>query len=200
VAAGPSGVVVAGLLLAAGAGRRYGGPKSLARDEDGTPWLTRSVERLLEGGCARVVVVLGAGGEEAERLLAQAGSSVWAHVGVVHAPTWHEGMSASLRTGLTALAKAPESVLAALVQLVDLPDVGASVVSRVLADTAGPGDLARAAFDGRPGHPVLIGRDHWDAIVEGATGDRGARDHLTRHPHRLVECGDLAQGSDRDHR
>jgi CTP:molybdopterin cytidylyltransferase MocA len=64
----------------------------------------------------------------------------------------------------------------------------------------GPDDLARAAYDGVPGHPVLIGRDHWAGVVETATGDRGARDYLAAHEVRLVECGDLASGVDVDSR
>ena len=67
---------------------------------------------------------------------------------------------------------------AALVSLVDLPDVDSRVVSRVLAAAVGPGVLARASYDGVPGHPVLLGSDHWADVIEAATGDRGARDFL----------------------
>ena len=90
---------------------------------------------------------------------------------------------------------------AALVSLVDLPDVDAAVVARVLdAASRGRGDLARAAYDGVPGHPVLLGRDHWAGVVASATGDRGARDYLAAHDVDLVECGDLATGADVDRR
>ena len=58
----------------------------------------------------------------------------------------------------------------------------------------------RAAYDGVPGHPVLIGRDHWDGVVASAVGDRGARDYLAAHGVALVECGDLATGVDVDRR
>ncbi|MFC7504207.1 nucleotidyltransferase family protein, partial [Nocardioides sp. GCM10030258] len=61
-----------------------------------------------------------------------------------------------------------------------------------------PGSLARATYDGRPGHPVLLGHDHWAAVAAGADGDRGARDYLATHPLELVECGDLATGHDVD--
>jgi nicotine blue oxidoreductase len=63
----------------------------------------------------------------------------------------------------------------------------------------GPGVLARAAYDGEPGHPVLLGRDHWPGVVASAAGDRGARDYLAAREVTLVECGDLATGHDRDH-
>ena len=48
--------------------------------------------------------------------------------------------------------------------LVDLPDVTAEVVRRVSAAGDGPRALARATYDGWPGHPVLLGRDHWAGV------------------------------------
>jgi CTP:molybdopterin cytidylyltransferase MocA len=188
-------VAVAGLLLAAGAGRRFGGPKALAADPDGTGWLGRAVHVLRDGGCAEVTVVLGAGAEEARPLLP---AGPWLHV--VVAGDWAEGMGASLRAGLDALAGRADPPDAALVHLVDLPDVGAAVVARVLERATGPAALARASYDGVPGHPVLLGRDHWSAVTASAVADRGARAHLVAHPPDLVECGDLASGADRDER
>ena len=188
-------MAVAGLLLAAGAGRRFGGPKALATDPDGTSWLRRSVAVLREGGCAELTVVLGAEADRAAALLVED-----ADVTVVHAEDWAEGMGASLRTGLAELSARTRPCEAALVHLVDLPDVGAAVVARLLGRAAGPGVLARASYGGVPGHPVLIGRDHWPPVLASASGDRGARRHLAAHPHDLVECGDLATGGDRDTR
>ena len=187
-------MAVAGLLLAGGAGRRFGGPKALAADPDGTSWLVRSVGVLREGGCDSVVVVLGAEADRAAALLEAAPVDR-----VVVADDWAEGMGASLRAGLTALTSESDAD-AALVHLVDLPDVGPAVVARLLAGDTGAQALARASYDGVPGHPVLLGRDHWGAVVATATGDRGARDHLAATPHDLVECGDLASGTDRDTR
>ena len=182
-----------GLVLAAGAGRRMGGPKALVRLTDGGPTLVETaVARVLESGCDRVVVVVGAAGEQAAALVAETGAEV------VAADDWDEGMGASLRAGIAHLEDAHDDL--ALVTLVDLPDVTARVMSRVLADAVGDGRaaLARAAYDGVPGHPVVIGRDHWSAVRTTARGDRGARDHLRATPHRLVECGDLATGRDLD--
>lgn len=182
---------VAGLLLAAGEGRRMGMPKALVRDDDGTSWLRRSLAALRDGGCDPITVVLGAGAPEARLLLD--GS-----VSVVVAGDWAEGMGASLRTGLRVVDG--RRCTACLVSLVDLPDVGAEVVARVLTAGTGPMGLARAAYDGAPGHPVLLGRDHWPGIIESAAGDRGARDYLAAREVVLVECGDLASGQDRDTR
>lgn len=178
-----------GLLLAAGAGKRFGGPKALARDADGTSWLLRSVQAL--GACAEIVVVLGAESERAAALLPMS-------VSRIRADDWAQGMGASLRAGLSALFPTAHEV--ALVSLVDLPDVDAAVVARLVAAATGPDVLARAAYDGVPGHPVLIGRDHWADVVATATGDRGARDYLAAREVTLVECGDLATGADVDTR
>lgn len=180
---------VVGLLLAAGAGRRFGGPKALAREPDGTSWLLRSVQALRP--CAEVVVVLGAEAERAAALLPMS-------VSRIRADDWAEGMGASLRAGLLALDPTDHDV--ALVSLVDLTDVDATVVARLVGAATGPDVLARAAYDGVPGHPVLLGREHWAGVVETSTGDRGARDYLASHAVALVECGDLATGADVDAR
>lgn len=186
---------VHGLLLAAGAGTRMGMPKALVRDGSGEPWLTRSVAVLRAGGCSSVTVVLGAGGDDAAALLADD-----PEVTVVRCADWASGMGASLRAGLEALAGSSADD-AALVHLVDLPDVTAPVVARVLA-AAEKASLARAAYDGQPGHPVLLGRAHWTPVAAAAVGDRGARDYLAAHADQvvLVECGDLATGVDVDRR
>jgi len=91
---------------------------------------------------------------------------------------------------------------AVLVMLVDLPGVGREVIRRVAraaaAARAAPEVLARAAFHGVPGHPVLIGRDHWAGVIAAAGGDVGARDYLAGHPPLLIECGDIGTGRDVD--
>ena len=188
-----------GLLLAAGAGRRYGGPKALARDPDGTSWLLRSVAALRP--CREVTVVLGAEAEAAAALLPMS-------VNRVLARDWADGMGASLRAGLDYLIGNDSESVAALVSLVDLPDVGLEVTARLrqrvldAAETAGAPEelLLRAAYDGVAGHPVVLGRAHWAGVAASASGDRGARDYLAAQPDRveLVECGDLATGADRD--
>ena len=174
-----------------------GRPKALVMDAGGGTFLERGLRVLHEAGCSPVVVVLGAAADEAGLLATGAGAAPAADV-VVEATDWAAGQSASLRAGLRAVAATHAD--AALVLLVDLPDVGPAVLTRVLAAAqgAGPAVLARAAYEGVPGHPVLLGREHWPAILDGATGDRGARDHLASHPHVVVECGDLATGRDAD--
>ena len=189
-------VPVVGVLLAAGEGRRMGRPKALVRDPDGTSWLLRAVGTLSEGGCSPVVVVLGAHADQAVPLLADHDAS-GSPVRLVEAGDWAQGMGASLRRGLQAAYDT--DARAAVVTLVDLPDVGADVVTRVLAAVGDdPRSLGRAAYRGTPGHPVVLGREHWSGVTADAAGDRGARDYLAAHEVLLVECGDLAGGLDVD--
>jgi CTP:molybdopterin cytidylyltransferase MocA len=165
-----------------------GGPKALV-ELDGEPLARRAVRVLTEGGCAPVVAVLGAAATEVAALLPTT-------VGTVVADDWAEGMGASLRAGLAALEGTDAE--AAVVHLVDLPGVTARAVAR-LAAGAGPDSLARAAYAGRPAHPVLLGRAHWAGVRAGATGDAGARSYLAAHPGlTLVECGDVAAAGDID--
>ncbi|MEP7193583.1 MAG: nucleotidyltransferase family protein [Actinomycetota bacterium] len=184
---------VVGILLAAGAGTRMGGPKALVGPLAGKESPVSQVAGWMhEGGCQEVVVVIGARAAEVRARLAD---RPW--LSVVEAPDWSRGMGASLRAGLT-YARAGVAA-AALVSLVDLPDVRTPVFERLhaLADQS-ESVLARAVYEGRPGHPVLIGRTWWATAAELAKGDMGARELFATQPHRLIECGDLASGEDVD--
>ncbi|MBD7919744.1 NTP transferase domain-containing protein [Cellulomonas sp. Sa3CUA2] len=176
-----------GLVLAAGAGTRMGRPKALCTTPDGVPWLRLAHDALLGGGCARVRVVLGAAADDA-RALVPPGTEV------VVAAGWAGGMGASLAAGLAG----PPGEVAVVITLVDLPDLDARAVSRVTAAPVGPHDLRRAVFGGSPGHPVLVGRDHWAPLGTHLHGDAGARGYLLAHPPVEVDCTDLPGGRDRD--
>ena len=187
---------VVGVLLAAGAGSRMGGPKALVGPLAGEESPVSQVAGWMHaGGCDEVVVVIGARAADVRATLPP---HPW--LSIVEVTHWSHGMGTSLRAGL-AYATASNAG-AALVTLVDLPDVRAEVFERVLA-TAGASDsvdsvLARAVYQGRPGHPVLIGRSWWASAAELARGDNGARELFATRPHRVVECGDLASGEDVD--
>ena len=188
---------ICGVLLAAGAGRRAGGPKALRMDTGGTSWLLRSITTLRDGGCDAVIVVLGCQAIRARGLIMASEFAADPMITVVDAPDWQLGMASSLRSGLLAARVQPWR--AVLVHLVDLPDVTAEVVRRVIQQTPpGTASLARATYDGRPGHPVCVGRDHLESIMASFAGDAGAKDYLAIHGVRSVECGDLASGEDHD--
>lgn len=185
----------AGLVLAAGAGTRFGGPKALARTPDGDPWVLLAVAALQRAGCAPVLVVLGAGAEQARGLVPDTAR-------VVLAEQWSEGLSASLKAGLRALADSDEDVDvevdAVLITLVDLPDLPPAACLRLLAGGVDEDSLRQAVYDGTPGHPVLLGRHHWGPVHDGLHGDRGAGRYLAAALAERVECGDLFTGTDVD--
>lgn len=181
-----------GLVLAAGAGTRFGGPKGLARTSDGEPWVARAVRMLRDGGCEDVLVAVGARADEVAALVPEEAS-------VVAVPRWAEGVSAALRAGIEAAGAADCGLLA--VTPVDTPDAPASALRRLrgVAEAGdGSGALVQAVYAGRPGHPVLIGRRHWPDLVAGLRGDRGARPYLVAHAVTEVEAGDLWSGADVD--
>jgi len=175
---------VTGIVLAAGSGSRMGTPKALVSTA-GEPWVAIAARLLLDAGCARVVVVLGASAEAAHPLV-----PVDAAIRAVTNDGWRTGMASSLRTGLEAA-----SGDAAMITVVDTPGLPLAAARRVLA-TGAP--LARAVFGGRPGHPVLMRRDHWAAAAASTAGDHGARAYLDAHGVVDVECGDLYDGHDVD--
>ncbi|KGJ79524.1 hypothetical protein GY21_05005 [Cryobacterium roopkundense] len=191
---------IAGLVLAAGAGTRYGRPKALVRDADGVDWLVHTVETLHASGCRPVIAVLGAGGPEAEARLRDSG----AHAIIVHATGWARGLSASLRAGLAAAQTLP--AVALVVVPVDVPDLSTATVTRMISERTDAGGrhpvdadtLRQARFGGAPGHPVVLGRAHWEDLAACLNGDTGARAYLAAHATLSVECGDLGSGLDVD--
>lgn len=190
-------MTVAGVVLAAGAGTRFGGPKALASDPDGTRWLPRAVGALRDGGCERVIVVLGAAANQARELVDDT-------VTIVTAAGWATGVSASIAAGLATATAVPDIDAVAIVP-VDVPSLCAAMVARLIGAKPAERDaLRRAVFAGRPGHPVVIGRNHWAALAAHldaqADPDAGARDYLLAHSVLELECSDLGSGDDVDSR
>ncbi|WP_330319249.1 nucleotidyltransferase family protein [Streptomyces platensis] len=183
---------MAGLLLAAGGGRRLGGRPKALLDHRGRPLVEHAARALRDGGCHPVHIVLGAAAASVRE------RAELAAYGLSENPDWARGMGTSLRAGLAALAESGAD--AVVVSLVDQPGIGAGAVARVVAAYRGRGSLVSAAYGGRRGHPVLFGADRWADIAATAEGDRGARAYLQRHADALtlVECSDIAEPYDID--
>jgi molybdenum cofactor cytidylyltransferase len=181
--------VIAGVVLAAGGATRFGGPKQLA-DLDGHPLLEHAI-RSIEAVSAieRVVVVLGARADEI-RARVDFGSAE-----IVVCEDWASGQSASLKAGIAAIAGAE----AAVITLGDMPRVTPQVIARFadLAAEHGADARARAIYDGVPGHPVVLGSDHF-AAVAAIEGDIGARDLLRSIGVHRIECAHLSSAVDID--
>jgi CTP:molybdopterin cytidylyltransferase MocA len=180
---------VAGLVLAAGGGRRYGMPKALVEYE-GSLLVERAV-RTARAVCDPVLVVLGAQAVDVWRTADLEGATVLAN------RDWETGMASSLRTGLDGLRGWPGRVDAALVTLVDMPGMTPEAL-RAVAAHAAPDALATATYDGVRGHPVLLGREHWAGVAATATGDEGARRYLAGRAVTEVDCNGLADPTDLD--
>ena len=181
---------VSAIVLAAGLGTRMVGLKQLL-PLDGRPLLQHAVDAAAAAGLDEVIVVLGhRAGEVASALALPPGARA-----VVN-PRFAEGQSTSLAAGLAAAS--PRSG-AALILLGDQPAVRPAAI-RALADAhrAGGPAILRAAYRGRPGHPVLLDRSVW-AEAAALRGDQGARSLIAREAGRigLVEVGgDPPQGID----
>ncbi len=168
--------MVSGVVLAAGAGVRFGRPKAEVV-VDGARLVDRAVAVLRDGGCDEVVAVV------------RPGVLVDGAV-IVENPDPERGMGSSLRLGLAAA-----SGERAVILLVDTPGVAASAVRAVLAVDA---PVAIASYDGRRGHPVAIAREHWPAVADLARGDAGARAFLRAHPELVAEVACEGDPADLD--
>jgi CTP:molybdopterin cytidylyltransferase MocA len=180
---------VAGVLLAAGEGSRFGRPKALV-ELDGQTLAERGVAMLRAGGADPVLLVTGAVPVELAPEY---------QVRTVHNGEWRTGMGSSLRAALRALSRQDEAS-AVVVALADQPLVGAEAVTRLIAAYRAGASVAVAAYGGQPRNPVLLAREHWPEVIAAAVGDQGARAFLRARPDlvTLVECGDTGRPDDID--
>jgi molybdenum cofactor cytidylyltransferase len=174
--------LIAGLILAAGAGTRFGDESKLLAPLDGLPLLQFAIRAQCEvDQLERIVVVLGA------RASALRDRVDFGRAEPVVCEEWSRGQAESLRCGLRALGGADKVI----VTLGDAPLVTPAVISRFIDEPGG----TRAVYEGRPGHPVVLEAEQIRAL-ETLTGDRGARDILEGGP--TIECGELCSGRDVD--
>lgn len=164
-----------------------GGPAVLGQASDGTPLVAQAVAQLRDGGCAEVIVVLGTEVDQARALVPEGAIGVYA-------PDWESGRTETLRTGLAsteAMVTAPP-IAVAVTSLATSGDVAAMV--RRLSTQVATFCLVRASFDGTPGYPMLVGREHWRPIARSLSTEGGVACYLHEHGAITVECGDLGPG------
>jgi nicotine blue oxidoreductase len=172
-----------GLVLAAGEGKRFGGPKA-PFELHGERLVDRSVRILREAGASHVYVVLGA----------------WVgnvpHAECIVNSEWETGMGSSLRVGLNFL-ETQTDFQRVVITLVDLPGLTAPAIQRVANDSQA---ISVATYDGTRGHPVAFNREHWTEVANSAYGDFGAREFLKSHAELVssVDVSDVATGEDMD--
>jgi molybdenum cofactor cytidylyltransferase len=175
--------VTCGLVLAAGAGTRFGGDGSkLLAALEGRALLEHAVRaQTAVTALERVVVVLGARADEIQAAVD------FGRAETVVCADWENGQAASLRCGAAALAGADRVI----VTLGDQPGVTPALIERFL--DAAP--ASRATYGGRPGHPVVLGAEQLAAVAQ-LRGDAGARSLLRGGTQ--IECTDLTDGRDVD--
>lgn len=165
------------MILAAGTSTRLGRPKPTLPLR-GRPLLQHVIDAAIAAGAPDVVVVLG---HEAEAVRARI--QVAPPARVVVNPDHASGLSSSLRAALRAL---DPGAAAAVILLGDQPGVPAEAIREVMRVHAATGaPVVRAAYRGRPGHPILFARAIWPRL-EAVRGDRGARDLLAEMAGRVA--------------
>lgn len=164
---GPSGRQA--IVLAAGAGLRFGGDKLTALWR-GRPLIMAAVRTALAAGVDKVTVVTGADDGIAGALAPLGG----ARLRLISAPDWNEGLAASLRAGVRAL---PSPTLATVVFLGDMPLVPAFLADQLLDAVIGGAPAAVVRSPHGPAHPVAFSAGLFPELL-GLRGDRGARSVL----------------------
>lgn len=172
------------LVLAAGAGRRFGGGKLLA-SLDGAPVIRRTLEAVLTAGFDEVVVCTGADHATVADALQGAACRI------VPVTDWEEGMAASLRTGLAALGEPGKG---AFVFLGDMPLVPVHLIAALAHMAEQAGYAARPRVDGRLGHPVAFTAAALPDLAR-LTGDRGAASLLKGRSAGVAYCDTDAVGA-----
>jgi len=163
-------------VLAAGESRRFGQPK-LMLPYRGVPLLRRAVDAAAEGGCSDVVVVVGAEVTYAP-LLTGTGARV-----VVN-PSYKEGMSSSIRSGVEAL---PPECTAAVILLADQPRIDGGIIHTLLETYATSGKrIVAARYGDVRGAPVLFDRALFLELLV-LDGDHGARAVMEAYPNEVAE-------------
>lgn len=166
---------VSAVVLAAGAGSRFGGGKLLAELKD-VPLIEHVLGTLEPSPVDEVLVVVGDDAERLHKVCESYGARM------IENSDWEQGQSTSVRTGLRALGL---GVRAAVVLLGDQPLAGLSVGPLVSAFEEGA-KVAVATYGGKMRNPVLFAREVWPLLLGELSGDVGAKPFLMRHPELVV--------------
>ena len=178
---------VAGLILAAGSGRRFtasgGSGLKLLASASGKPLIAHAIDRARHVGLEPLLVVLPPGSDELRAAVIAVDPDVML---VVNAAA-DTGIASSIASGLEALGRLPHDELpdACVVLLADQPGIDPAAITEVVATWRRAGRPARARYDDGIGHPVILPRTDWSRVSEhlrrardGITADEGARGML----------------------
>ncbi|MFI5262347.1 MAG: NTP transferase domain-containing protein [Candidatus Limnocylindrales bacterium] len=184
---------VAAVVLAAGAGSRFGGGKLLASLE-GRPILQHVLDALAAAGLTNVVVVLGDDAEAMETALH------WRSARRVRNPDPARGLASSLQVGLAAAEEGSgASRDAALIVLGDQPELRAEAIEAILSAGDGTHAIVPRYEHDRGRNPVLLPAGLW-RVARGLSGDQGLGAWLVAHPEHVREVALSGANPDVDRR
>jgi molybdenum cofactor cytidylyltransferase len=165
--------MIAAVLLAAGESRRMGRPKLTLPWGTGGSVIAQVVSRFREAGADPLLVVTGGDREEVEQALQGTGAQC------LFNPNYRQGgMLSSIKVGLSGLLDGEAE--AAMMAPADLPSLTVGTLRGLLDHWRRSGaDLVVPSYEMRRGHPVLMGRAHWQSVLDLAEGET-LRDFLRR--------------------
>ena len=154
---------VCGILLAAGASKRFGSDKLMHRLAGGTPVAAAALANL-RAAIPHVIAVVRPGVPALENLLSGAGATV------ILCANADEGMGASLAAAVSASGDVAGWVIA----LADMPYIRPETIKKIAASLAAGAALVAPAYRGERGHPVGLSA-RFRTQLEALRGDEGAR-------------------------
>ena len=182
--AGRHGCKVAAIVLAAGRSSRMGPHNKLLQPIDGSTIIARVTSAAIASGAKPVIVVTGF---EADRIE----DALWGlDVMFANNPNFDEGMSGSIKTGLSAL---PASSDGAMILLGDMPAVEARDLKLLVGAFAGRKAICLPVCDGRHGNPVLWGASYFAEMMR-LSGDVGAKQLIAKHSEYVIEVPVASNG------
>ena len=175
---------VAVLVLAAGRSTRMGGPNKMLADANGAPLVVHAVKAALESQAVEIVVVLGHMADQV-RVGIESAIPGRSRLRFVTNPDFVDGLSTSVRTGIGALSS---NVDAAVVQLGDMPGIGAGLLNRLIAAFSPVEGRAISVptVGGKRGNPVLWARRFFPEMTT-LSGDSGAKHLIGEHADLVCE-------------
>lgn len=167
---------IAGLILAAGEGRRIGKTKSLL-EINGVSFLQMVADNLKRSGCVTITVVCGSDADEVRKEARQI------PIDCIFNKNWQLGQYSSLRAGLKSLS---QDISGVLVTLVDHPFVLPETYKKLMdAFVKSPHSIVKPVYDSRSGHPIVIPQDIIDEIKQ-SSDKLTLRDVLSKYEDRIM--------------
>ncbi|MFD2231428.1 nucleotidyltransferase family protein [Alkalimarinus sediminis] len=162
------------ILLAAGFSRRFGSPKQLHTLPSGSSIINTAIDALTKSGCDFVVAIR----EDDTALLAHLHHL---NISIIKVKNAEQGLSSVIAEATEALHTRATDWIG--ICLADMPYIQSKTLTD-LTSYVTPNTIIRPSYQGKPGHPVLFGRDYFDELTQLA-GDDGAKSIIKRFPDAL---------------